>query len=218
MEVTIDYSLKGIERCPQCGIANPLLSRCWDEKVRIKDTATARLYATFRCSSCDRIVMAEGPPSPINQHGNFLHNQIAIRAAAIYPAPQKVDENLPGDARRYLKQAVDTLFAPDASVVMSASSVDAMLKAKGYLEGSLYSRIDKAVKDHILTEDMGRWAHRVRLEANAVRHVDQEATPPTREDAEKVLDFSRALGDFLFVFTARVTHGLEQAEAATDAA
>ncbi|MDR6104036.1 hypothetical protein QE369_004233 [Agrobacterium larrymoorei] len=217
MEVMIGFSLRGVERCPHCGIANPLLSRCWEETARIKDTATARLYATFKCSSCNRIVMAEGPVSPINQHGNFLHYEIAQRAEAIYPTPKKVDENLPEDARRYLKQAVDTLFAPDASVVMSASSVDAMLKAKGYLDGSLYSRIDKAVKDHILTEDMGRWAHKVRLEANAVRHADQQVIPPTKEDAEQVLEFSQALGDFLFVFTARVTHGLEQVGAVSDA-
>ncbi len=217
MEAMIGHSLRGIERCPQCGIANPLLSLCWQQTARIGDTATARLYATFECSSCNRIVMAEGPVSHINQHGNFMHYETAQRAAAIYPAPKKVDENLPEDARRYLKQAVATLFAPDASVVMSASSVDAMLKAKGYLDGSLYNRIDKAVKDHILTEDMGRWAHKVRLEANAVRHADQQVMPPTKEDAEQVLEFSQALGDFLFVFTARVTHGLEQVGAVSDA-
>jgi hypothetical protein len=211
MDVTIDVSLKGLERCPQCGIAKPLLARRWEQKASIKGTQTARLYATFQCSSCDRIVLTEGAPSPVNEHGTFLHSNHASRAEAVFPQPSIVDANLPDDARRYLKQAIDTLFAPDASVVMSASSVDAMLKAKGFVEGSLYARIDKAVKDHILTEDMGKWAHSVRLEANAVRHADQQNPPPNREDAARVLEFSKALGDFLFVFTARVAQGIKQA-------
>lgn len=212
MEVIIDFTLKGLDRCPHCGVAKPLLARRWEDKTRVKGSQNARVCCVFQCSNCDRMVMAEGPPSPMNQHGNFLNGNHALKAEAVYPKPTTVDDNLPDDARRYLKQAVDTIFAPDASVVMSASSVDAMLKAKGYLDGTLYGRIDKAVKDHILTEDMGKWAHKVRLEANAVRHADQTSTAPTKEDAAQVLEFARALGDFLFVLTARVAQGLEQAE------
>jgi hypothetical protein len=130
----------------------------------------------------------------------------------LYPAPITVDASLPPDAQRYLKQAIETKFAPDAAVVMAASAVDAMLKAKGYSSGSLYSRIDAAIKDHVLTEGMGQWAHKVRLDANAVRHADEEVTPPTVDDAGQVIEFASALGDFLFVFTARVEEGIKEAE------
>ena len=41
-----------------------------------------------------------------------------------------------------------------------------MLKAKDYTEGSLYSRIDKAVEDRLITKEMAAWAHEVRLDAN----------------------------------------------------
>src|ERR1700736_2603886 len=47
---------------------------------------------------------------------------------------------------RSSKQAYETLHAPDAAAVMAGSAVDGMLKALGYTEGSLYSRIDKAVE------------------------------------------------------------------------
>ncbi|MEM7730240.1 MAG: DUF4145 domain-containing protein [Pseudomonadota bacterium] len=111
---------------------------------------------------------------------------------------------------------METLHAPDASVVMSGSAVDAMLKAKEYESGSLFKRIERAVEDHLLTEDMGRWAHAVRLEGNNVRHADEDRPHMTRQDAEQVLDFARALGDFLFVLTARVESGIEAAKASTE--
>jgi hypothetical protein len=83
-----------------------------------------------------------------------------------------------------------------------------MLKAKEYTDGSLYSRINKAAKDHLITQDMAQWAHDVRLDANEPRHADEEAPLPSQEDAQRCLDFAQALGEFLFVLPARVKRGL----------
>ena len=95
------------------------------------------------------------------------------------------------------------------SLMVAASSVDAMLKEKGYLkkDGDLFVRINKAAEDHLITKEMAKWAHDVRLDANAERHVDEEATPPTQEDAQRVVDFTKALGEFLFVLPAKVRRG-----------
>jgi hypothetical protein len=157
--------------------------------------------------------MVESRAFPLTADGKIPNGIGANEIETLYPKPAHVDVSLPKDAQRYLKQALDTVFAPDASVVMSASAVDAMLKAKGYEQGSLYTRIDQAVKGHVLTEGMGKWAHKVRLEANAVRHADEAIGPPSEKDARQVLEFASALGDFLFVFTARVDEGIKDAEA-----
>lgn len=91
-----------------------------------------------------------------------------------------------------------------------------MLKQLGYEDGSLYQRIDKAVADHLLTEGMGRWAHSVRLESNNVRHADVGRPHMTKEDAEKSLAFAKALGDFLFVLTAKIDAAASEAAEAVD--
>lgn len=166
-----------------------------------------RQWRVYQCTSCSDIVLAEGVRAPLTD-GMLTNRHFEVQL--LYPATRTVDGTLPPEAQRYLKQALDTQFAPDASILMSASAVDAMLKAKGYNEGSLYTRIDKAVADHLLTEGMGTWAHRVRLEANSVRHADA-AKPPTQEDAHHSLEFAVALGDFLFVLVARVAAGVKQA-------
>jgi hypothetical protein len=124
-----------------------------------------------------------------------------------------LDESLPPTARSYLDQSLNSLHAPAGAVMLAASSVDAMLKVKGYKGGSLYSRINKAAEDHLITEGMAKWAHEVRLDANDQRHADEAAPLPSAADARKCVDFAMALGQFLFVLPDRVERGL--AEAAT---
>lgn len=96
--------------------------------------------------------------------------------------------------------------------MLAASSVDAMLKSSGYVEGSLYSRIEKAATNHLITTQMATWAHDVRLDANDHRHADEDAPLPTKADAQRAIDFAKALGMFMFVLPARVTRGITEAK------
>lgn len=105
-------------------------------------------------------------------------------------------------------QAQESLHAPAGAVMLCASAVDAMLKLKGYTQGSLYTRIDKAVTDHALTPDMAAWAHAVRLDANDQRHADEAADLPSEQDARRALEFASTLAQIMFVLPSRVERGL----------
>ena len=94
---------------------------------------------------------------------------------------------------------------------MAGSAVDAMLKDLGYNEGSLYSRIDKAFEDHLLTKGMAEWAHSVRLGSNRPRHSDVNEPHVSASEARRSVDFAEALGDFLFVLSAQIKRGIETA-------
>jgi len=96
--------------------------------------------------------------------------------------------------------------------MLAASAVDAMLKARGLREGLLYTRIDKAATDHLITSDMAAWAHEVRLDANDQRHADEDAPLPDQADAKRAVDFALALGQLLFVLPARVQRGIADAK------
>ena len=93
--------------------------------------------------------------------------------------------------------------------MLAASAVDAMLKQRGLTEGSLYSRIEKAAEQHLITGEMTKWAHAVRLDANDQRHADEAAQLPTEADAQRSIDFAAALAEILFVLPARVERGLQ---------
>ena len=158
-------------------------------------------WGVFRCTTCGHLVSAKGA------EGQNVSNPGVVQ---IYPDVWEVAEVVPERVRNYLDQAHRTLSAPDASVVMSASSIDAMLKEHELNEGSLYKRIDEAVEEGILTQKMADWAHRVRLDANNPRHADNHTPHMSDEDARRAFDFANALTEYLYVLPSRMPE--EQSE------
>ncbi len=79
-----------------------------------------------------------------------------------------------------------------------------------YSSGSLYGRIERAVADNLITSELAKWAHDVRLDANDERHADESAIMPTEDDANRTIDFVAAFAEYLFVLPAKVKRGMRQ--------
>lgn len=188
-----------LPRCPHCGIAAPQLTSIQSFSTNNSAKNFSRAWRIYQCSVCGGVVTAWA-----GADGHETHQ--------VFPDVRAVADEIPGRAREYLVQAIASLSAPAGAVMLAASSVDAMLKEKGLSNGSLYARIDEAVGKNLMTADMATWAHEVRLDANDQRHVDQNAGLPTAADAKRVIEFTEALGQFLFVLPARVTRGIAQAK------
>ncbi|WP_071885154.1 DUF4145 domain-containing protein [Hymenobacter sp. DG25B] len=190
-----------LDRCPHCGVDAPTLNGLiignTNGPIDTRDITgnNLRFWRVYKCARCGGLVTAATP------------NNAAQSVTEIYPVPVVVDDAIPSTAKVYLSQAINSINAPAGAVMLCASSVDSMLKEKGYLKGSLYSRIDQAAKDHLITEAMKEWAHEVRLDANDQRHADQNASLPDTADAQRVIKFTQALGEFLFVLPARIERG-----------
>jgi hypothetical protein len=196
-----------VGRCPHCGVANPVLTLLWhsDGVVPRSTPGVMACWAVYNCTTCGSAVTAEGAVGQTRR---------PVDVVRLYPEAKTAHEDIPTIARRYLQQAYETLAAPDAAAVMAGSAVDAMLKEKKYEKGSLYERIDQAVADHVLTEAMGDWAHEVRLGSNRPRHADKDNPHVSSDEAAQSVEFAEALGNFLFVLTAKIERGIEFAKKA----
>ena len=202
----------GVDRCPQCNTANPMLTRRHWFYVQSRKPAYSTpigggylQWHVYTCESCGGLATA-ACILPSN-----LVTAVPSRPAAwIVSAPKPISSDVPATAARYLLRARETIASPEASVVMSASVVDAMLKERKYAAGKLYTRIQKAEADGVLTKEMAAWAHDVRLHANDERRADQSATEPTPEDANRCLEFAETIADLLFVLPTRVKRGLKK--------
>lgn len=188
-----------IGRCPHCGVANPTLENTFAFDTRNYKGNNHRFWRVYVCKTCGGLVTATS-------------NQQSGSVIEMFPAMRTVDESIPAAAKSYLGQAMESIHAPAGAIMLAASAVDAMLKKKDYKKGSLYDRINKAAEDNLITEDMAKWAHEVRLDANVQRHSDEKEELPTEKDAQKSIDFALALAEFLFVLPSRVQHGLEEAK------
>lgn len=198
--------LTEVSRCPHCAIASPLLERLWasNDLLPRQTPGPRKFWASYCCSSCGGVVTVSSPERLGRRHP----------VDGMFPGAKEAHGDLPQPGRRFLQQAYETLHAPDAAALMAGSAVDSFLKAKGYADGSLYKRIDEALADNVLTKGMAEWAHAVRLGANRPRHADADNPHVSDEEAKQSVDFAEALGNFLFVLTARVERGLKAAESA----
>ena len=133
----------------------------------------------------------------------------------LWPPIDTVSEAVPERARMFLQQAIESLHTPAGAVMLTASSVDAMLKAKRYKNGILNTRIKQAADAHLIMCEMADWAYAVRLDANDQRHVDESASLPNEADAKRSIEFAKALAQFLFVLPEMVSRGRKMPASAT---
>jgi hypothetical protein len=189
-----------LKYCPHCNSARPSLSRKFslESPIQSELIGLPLHWAVYACTTCGL------PISALYKDNNYLGDNRHRHNYRIFPSKWQPDEAIPDVPKKYLTQANATLGSPDASVVMSASAIDAMLKVKGLSEGSLYERIHQAVEKGILTNDMSKWAHLVRLNSNNPRHADIEKPNMSIGDARLSLDFAKALGEILFVLPSRM--------------
>jgi len=188
-----------MDRCPHCHVATPSLIEIMTAQTSSLIEHNPRRWRGYACSRCGGVVLV----ATYGGTNGILET---------YPDIVDIDETIPEMAREYLKQALNSLDTPAGSVMLSASAVDAMLKAKSHKDGTLYSRIEKAAQDHLITVEMAQWAHEIRLDANEPRHADEQSPLPTHDDAQKNVDFAMALAQFLFVLPSRVKRGLTDAK------
>ncbi|MCG8641443.1 MAG: DUF4145 domain-containing protein [Desulfobacterales bacterium] len=184
-----------LDRCPHCGVDRPTISILGNYQTQNFDKSVIRHWATYSCKRCGGAIVASA-------------KQMNYDVTDIFPKSPEVDPSVPPKAQSYLTQAINSKSAPAGAVMLTASAVDAMLKAKSYTEGGVYQRIEAAVNDHLITPEMAQWAHEVRLEDNGREDADEAAALPSAEDAEKVIDFALALADFLFVLPAKIQRGI----------
>ena len=187
-----------LDRCPHCSVAHPNLMQVFNTETVDHTGQVKRTWAIYRCTRCGGVVTA---------HANGLNQSVG----GYFPQAKAIKDDIPPKPRSFLQQASESLHAPAGAVMLAASAVDAMLRIKGYVEGSLYARIENAAANHLITAEMARWAHDVRLDANDQRHADESASLPTADDAIRAIDFATALAEFMFVLPNRVQRGIQQA-------
>ncbi len=199
-----------IDPCPHCGKANPtLVLRGEPIQTKTHDKQNPRFWGVYACRSCGGLVIAGGKTVRDNAPYATVFQEI-------YPSISAISDSIPEKPREFLRQAQDSLHAPAGAIMLSASAVDAMLKEKGYKDGSLYARIDKAATDHLITEGMAQWAHQIRLDANVQRHADLNVPLPDEKEAKLAFDFAVAFAEYLFVLPAKVSRGVTDSKTEGD--
>ncbi len=184
-----------LAHCPHCSVDRPLLLAQWQSHSTDYAHANPRYWRVYKCQRCGGMVMAAG-----------LGFDFPVKEQ--YPASLQVASCIPDPARTLLQQAIASFHAPAGSVLLVESAVDAMLRERGYCEGSVYCRLGQASVEQVISAEMLTWARQIRLSPECAPPSHTPARLPTRDDARQAVELGLALAELLFVLPARALQGI----------
>lgn len=187
-----------LPRCPHCNDEPSNLAEVSRLETADHSGLIKRKWKIYKCANCGGVVTAWAED----------WGQEAIQ---IFPDSSSPDDAIPARPRTYLYQALESIHSPVGSVMLAAGAVDAMLRIKGYTEGSLYAKLQQAVKDHVITAEMETWAHELRIDGNDPQHADGHFPLPTVEDAKRSIELAQVYGQHIFCLPAKVQQGIANA-------
>ena len=191
--------LVGVYSCPHCSVANPQLKELWASKeplYRGDVPVIGRLWATYQCTSCSDVVLVKCAWSS-RTAANKPWDDKKYDVDTIYPSAKIAHEDVPEPARTFLQQALEHVARARRGCGNGWRSSRRDAQEEGAHRGELlYSRIDKALKDNLLTQGMADWAHNVRLGSNRPRHADEHEPHVVPEQAKQSVEFANRLEIF----------------------
>lgn len=209
-----------VTTCPHCRASNVAFRLANIEVVpRSGEKDIPRATAGSMCPACFFPISVLIIPASANSNSYFLSlyskaiteahdievhglKVIGVWPEVIIPKPA---EEIPSHVARALLQAEDNFPKKgneDAAGTMFRKALDLALSAAfPEIEGSLYKRIDKLVERHLLTKEIGDWAHDIRLVGNDAAH---DADPVERDDLVAMRGFVDAIMQYVFVLPKQV--------------
>lgn len=148
--------------------------------------------ALFRCGACGEGLIAEywGTNSLRDLAGDISLWGINLGQRWPEPASGDAPEDTPATIANFFQQGTSSLASGnfDAAGMMFRKTLESTTKHLDPASANLtlLKRIDKLVEKGALTQEMGSWAHEVRLGGNEAAHEDE---PFTKEEAQDLRNF-----------------------------
>lgn len=173
--------------CPHCGRAVLFTHRH-------NFTNNAGEHFLMECPSCLKSVL-------IIQSGKHAKG---------YPSgpPPVVDEHLSGHIRADYEEAqrCESAGLHTAAAIMCRRLIELSTKEKGAEGRNLYERIESLVEARVLTSELGKVAHRIRIIGNNGAHPDYpDLIGLGQKDAEEALEFVKIYTDYVYVLPTKTS-------------
>lgn len=160
--------------CPHCGTTHVACELVFESWLPLPGHSVWQVCV--RCNYCsglavlefERFFGEETRPSELHTESPTLFS-----IANMYPPPGGASPpHLPGEVEKFFKQgANNTPGNPDAAGIMFRKALEATLRDKcPNAKGNLQARIDQAAASGVLTTELARYAHTIRLEGNEAAH------------------------------------------------
>jgi hypothetical protein len=206
MECTVlsqqdQFSLSGV--CPHCVKPSvfTMVTTAYQSLEMRGDGSEVMLYAVLRCSGCLKFIL-----------GSVSKRTMPWKYCVHYPLGKPDDdteEGVPPHVAEDFKEALRCRFvnAHNAVVEMCRRALQACCFDKGAPDVSLYDQIEWLAAKGLITGNLKRVAHTIRLGGNLGAHPPENPETEkkiTEQDAEAVVEFTHQLFHDVYVMPFRL--------------
>ena len=203
-----------LKQCPYCNTKKPYMEQITPQMYMKKGVSHYSekydvLWYFYQCNVCNNCVTIFATQNIGNDEFYVFH---------YYPSPDNIfleHEAIPENIRADLQEAIDS--APSASIMMTTRALDMMLVDKGkYDDKMTYNdKIEKALEEGFITQDISEWAHKIRRTSNSIRHKNGNDRP-TPEEAQQALKFAQTLAEIFYIYPSLIPKEKNEEEAKND--
>lgn len=179
----------------------------------MSSTTRVSAYSTALCPECNGPLMISfecqfGELTDIRHaagKSEWVLTGPDLKSIKVYPELNEPDDSphFPQELRAIfveLQEDIQLQRTATRIVVGCRSVLEVALRALGYKDGNLLSRINNARTDGLLTESMKNWSHRIRINGNEAVHELQA----TDEEAREFVAFLKLFLEIAFVLPERI--------------
>jgi len=161
------------------------------------DAYEATQYLLLRCKQCESPLLVRRFGIYVGGDQGWEYDPVTV----IHPTERSLDASVPKTIAKSYKEATACAGsgAFTACAIMCRRTVEALCHHHGIVTGNLDGKLKKLRDDGVIEKRLFEWADSLRLVGNEAAH-DVAAEVP-KEDARDLLDFTRALVEYIFTFT-----------------
>lgn len=182
-------------RCAYCEVAVPAVA-VGAFRTRAGDLIETE-HLMLKCKECASPFLARRDAYWVGEDVGWEYDPLTV----LYPAERSLDWSIPKSIAKSFEEAGACAGAGafTACAIMCRRTLEAICAHHEILQGNLKDKLQKLRDDGVIEKRLFEWADSLRDVGNEAAHDMAEEVP--KEDARDLLDFTRALVEYIFTFT-----------------
>ena len=185
--------------CPTCATRTSMRSHGSFRRTQSESEAVDKKVTLHECEECSSPIVTEAPLVYDDEFGGATWGE----AERVLPANANLEFDVPGGVASALDEArrCAQFGCFTACAVMCRRTIEMMCREKNVNTGNLASNLKKLAEDSVIDARLHQWATALRSDGNLAAHDPQAMF--SANDARDLLDFTRAIIDYVYVLDAK---------------
>lgn len=190
-----------ILECPKCQARVTATAEGAYEIPTDEESPGSTQFAFFRCAQCNGPFLLRRHGGPVSDDWGDGYHTDYEPWTMLHPGAPSLGPEVPDSIAKGYREAAAcfTVGSNTATAIMCRRTIEAICVDKGATKRNLSDKLTELREKGLIAAQLVEWADQLRTVGNDAAHkVDQFIL---RNDAQDVLEFTRAIIEYVYVFT-----------------